>query len=214
MALVNAYCTVDELREWNRATSSMAELVLERAINACSRGIDKFCRRHFWQSTSTPRLFAPDNAYEFDFGAFNDLHQLDALATDTAGNGTFDVTWAAADYELLPLNPDSGPERQPYTSIRRAGSKTFPYLTSNPADTGRSGRVRITGIWGWDEVPADVVQACLLHAARIYKRKDSPEGVAGWAEFGAIRVGRTDPDVVGFLDPYRLGRKVGLVRIR
>lgn len=214
MALVNPYCTLDELQGWNRANAPVSQPDLERAINACSRGIDKYCRRHFWQTESIPRLFAPDNAYEFDFGAFNDLHQLDALATDTAGDGTFDVTWSADDYELLPLNPDAGPERHPYESIRRVASKTFPYLTSNPADTGRSARVRITGIWGWEAVPDAINQACVMHAARIFNRKESPQGVAGWGDFGAIRVRSSDPDVINFLEDYRLGRKVGLVRIR
>lgn len=214
MALVNAYCSVEELRDWNGATSTASELLLERAINACSRGIDKHCRRHFWQTTSTPRVFAPDNGYEFDLGAFNDLHQLNALATDVDGDGTFETTWTAADYELLPLNQAAGPEQRPYESIRATGTKTFPFVDSTPAATGRTGRVRISGLWGWAAVPDAVVQACILHSARIFKRKDSPEGVSGWGAFGDIRIGRTDPDVIGFLEDYRLGRKVGVVRIR
>jgi len=38
-------------------------------------------------------------------------------------------------------------------------------------------------------------QACLIHAARLYRRRDSVDGTIGFGDLGAIRVGRTDPDV-------------------
>jgi hypothetical protein len=38
-------------------------------------------------------------------------------------------------------------------------------------------------------------EACLLHAARLYRRRDSLDGTIGWGDAGAIRVGRIDPDV-------------------
>lgn len=44
--------------------------------------------------------------------------------------------------------------------------------------------------------------ACLMHAARLYKRKNSPEGVAGFGEFGTVRVSRFDPDVEDLLSPF------------
>lgn len=213
MAITNGYCTLAQLEEWNGAKKAVSKLTRELAIAASSRGISKWCRRNFWQSTSLPRLFAPDNAYEFDFGAYNDLHQLDALATDATSDGTFETTWSAADYELLPLNPLAGPEQQPYTSIRSTGNKAFPFLSTTVGEKGRSGRVQITGKWGWAAVPDAVIQACLLQAARIFTRKDTPQGEAGWADFGRVTMG-TDPEILGLLEDYRLGPKVGMVRIR
>jgi hypothetical protein len=71
------------------------------------------------------------------------------------------------------------------------------------ACTGRLARVQVTGTWGWPAVPVDVKQACLLLAARLFIRKESPQGVAGFGEFGAIRVRSADPDVVALLEPYR-----------
>jgi hypothetical protein len=35
----------------------------------------------------------------------------------------------------------------------------------------------------------------LLTAARLAKRSSSPEGVAGWGDFGAIRITAIDADV-------------------
>lgn len=38
-------------------------------------------------------------------------------------------------------------------------------------------------------------EACLIHAARLYRRRDSIDGTIGFGDMGAIRVGRTDADV-------------------
>jgi hypothetical protein len=44
-------------------------------------------------------------------------------------------------------------------------------------------------------VPDAVHEACLLHSARLYRRRDSLDGTIGWSDGGLIRVGRLDPDV-------------------
>lgn len=69
---------------------------------------------------------------------------------------------------------------------------------------GGAQRVRVTARWGWPAVPDDVVQACLIQAARLYRRKDSPEGVMGSTEWGVVRVTRVDPDAKALLDPLCL----------
>jgi hypothetical protein len=45
------------------------------------------------------------------------------------------------------------------------------------------------------DVPDGPWQACLLHACRLYRRRDSLDGTIGWGEAGIVRVGRVDPDV-------------------
>ena len=37
--------------------------------------------------------------------------------------------------------------------------------------------------------------ACLMHAARLYRRRDTVDGTIGFGELGAIRVGRYDADI-------------------
>lgn len=44
-------------------------------------------------------------------------------------------------------------------------------------------------------LPDAAHEACLLHAARLYRRRDSLDGTIGFGDAGAIRVGRLDPDV-------------------
>jgi hypothetical protein len=44
-------------------------------------------------------------------------------------------------------------------------------------------------------LPDAAHEACLLHACRLYRRRDSIDGTIGFGDLGAVRVGRTDPDV-------------------
>lgn len=44
-------------------------------------------------------------------------------------------------------------------------------------------------------MPDLVHQACLMHAARLYRRRDSIDGTLGFGDAGMIRVGRYDPDI-------------------
>ncbi len=41
----------------------------------------------------------------------------------------------------------------------------------------------------------------LLTAARLYRRKDSPEGIIGSNDFGTVRVTRFDPDIESMAAP-------------
>jgi hypothetical protein len=44
----------------------------------------------------------------------------------------------------------------------------------------------------------------VIQAARIFKRNDSPLGIAGFGDMGVLRVGRAlDPDVQQLVEPYR-----------
>jgi Phage gp6-like head-tail connector protein len=44
-------------------------------------------------------------------------------------------------------------------------------------------------------VPDTAHMACVEHAARLYKRRDTVDGTIGFGDMGAIRVGRVDPDI-------------------
>ena len=45
------------------------------------------------------------------------------------------------------------------------------------------------------DLPDSGHEACLIHASRLYRRRDSVDGTISWGDMGAIRVGRVDPDV-------------------
>lgn len=204
MPIVNGYATRDELKEWVRLdpTDSDFDDLLDKAINASSRGIDKWTRRHYYQ-VDEPRRFAAIDACRVWFGSFNDLVSVTALATDDDGDGVFETVWTAADYELQPVNPNAAPEPKPYRRVKAVGDLSFPV-----ARRGRRHRVELDGMWGWPAIPDAIIEGTLLQSARLFKRREAPEGVVGLNMFGTVRMGQIDGDVKKLVKPYRL-RAVG-----
>jgi hypothetical protein len=56
----------------------------------------------------------------------------------------------------------------------------------------------------------EVTEAILLLAHRLYKRLQSPEGVAGWGDLGVVRILGTDPDIERLLERHLDYSKAGL----
>jgi hypothetical protein len=48
-------------------------------------------------------------------------------------------------------------------------------------------------------VTDDVRRACVMLTARLFSRRNSPEGAAGFGDFGVVRVTRIDPDIEAML---------------
>lgn len=206
MAVVNGYTTVAEMREHLSDTNSVLDNeIIERAIEAASRTIDRLCGRKFYQEAATSvRVYRPANAYVAWVDDISTTTGL-TLATDPALDFTWSTTWTiSTDFMLEPLNVDavgSGSTVQPYAwwRIVAIGAKTFPVSELRPT-------VQVTARFGWSAVPDDVQQACILATAALVHRRLSPNGVAGFGEFGPMRISRSDPDVERLLYPYiRLG---------
>ena len=123
------------------------------------------------------------------------------LRTQTNADGNFDVTWTPSDWQLEPVNGILDGLTVPYTRIRAVGDYLFPTLNAN---FGSEALVQLTAVYGWPSVPEPITQAVIIQASRIFKRYDSPLGVAGFGDLGAIRVTRAlDPDVAQLVEPYR-----------
>lgn len=57
----------------------------------------------------------------------------------------------------------------------------------------------------------DVQEAVLLHASRLFKRRQSPEGISGWDDLGAVRIIASDPDIRALLEMHLdVGRTMGI----
>lgn len=201
MALTNAYITLAQLREHaHDSGTTLTEAVAERAINAASRGIDRLCGRWFYQEAATSvRVYRPDDPYE---AWVNDISTTTGLVikTDTAGDASWATTWASTDYQLEPLNADmvgSGTTVQPYAWWRIVAIDRYLFPVHSRRTT-----LQVTARFGWSSVPDEVTEACLLLSAALYERRNSAQGVAGFGEFGAVRIGRQDPDVMRLLGPY------------
>jgi hypothetical protein len=202
IGLGKLYATVEALKSRVGITDSVDDYELHGACLAASRTIEQFCSRVFWRSPSgTTRTLAAGSDGWIDLGPFNDLVSVSAIATDTAGTGTFGQAWTTGDYQLMPVSPSSAPEPRPYTALRAVGSLRFPLSWGDPYL--RAERVQITGVWGWPAVPHAIREATLILAAELFRMKDAPLGVVGMADFGVVRV-RAHPTVARLAGPYQL----------
>lgn len=203
VGVTNAYADVDTFGDYLGPTATASAAQKQTCINVASRAIDAYCDRQFWLNpTAIARTYMPKSLYSI---TVDDIGTTDGLivATDASGDGTFETVWTTGDYQLLPYNaPYDGPEPEPWTCIRAVGAHTFPWLAGTYLR--RVDRIQITARWGWPAVPEAVRQATLIKAAQIFHRKNSPQGVMAFDEFGAVRVGRgEDGDVTRLLAPYR-----------
>lgn len=169
--------------------------LIEQAIRSASRMIDDRAGRRFWldAAVSSRRLKASD-AYLDDNGELHfgvpDIGVADGLVVEEYTTGA----WVAIDSDDYDTDPDTAPgDGRPITD-----------LYGLPGWLPSTGRIRVTARWGWPSVPESIVQATVLLASRLYRRKDSPQGVLGNAEWGAIRVSRMDPDVESLVAPFIL----------
>lgn len=192
MALTNCYCTLAELQARLGVGDTVDDVTLEQVITGVSRMIDDYTRRRFYVSTSETRYYTPRYT---DVVEIDDVVTVTTVATDEDGDRTYETTWASTDYDLLPVN--AAADSQPYTRIETApsGSHTFPLIKRG---------LKIVGSFGYSATaPAVVREACLLQAARIFKRKDAPFGIAGVPELGMLRISQLDPDVKMLLNGVR-----------
>lgn len=185
-----AYTTTDLVADALGLDSSdtSRDAAIAAAVAAAEKMIDKHCGRTFnLDSTATARTYPGPCDGEL---VTDDIGSTTGLVVETGYRGS--LTWTATtDYEVYPLNALA--KGQAITGISAAGSLG-----------GIQARVRVTAKWGWPSVPDEVKQAALLTAIRLFKRKDSPEGVLGSNEFGTVRVSRLDPDVQALLAHYVL----------
>lgn len=200
MAITNGYATLNQLKSWIGVSDSIDDPVFEMAIESASRMVDDDCERVFYASgTAVARTFTTVDKY---VAQIDDAISISSVATDEDGEGTFAVTWSSAtDYQTEPLNGIVGGQPWPITRLRAVGNYLFP--------TGSEASIRVTGQWGFGTaVPIAITQATLVLAARIAKRGDSPLGVAGFGDLGALRVARNDPDYTNLIGRYRRNRGV------
>ena len=202
MAVANGYASLAEVKAAARISDTVDDALLEIAIESASRAIDGHTHRNFYVAgtAATARVFAASNS---DFVWVDDFASTTGFVLATSDNldAVFSTTWTASDYQLEPLNGVSEGVSWPYTRIRSTGNKGFPYGSHLAG-------VQVTARWGWTAVPTAIKQACIILAGRQFKRYDSPLGVAGFGDLGAMRVSRVDPDVATLIEPYVLTRNL------
>jgi hypothetical protein len=196
MPITNGYCSLNELKASLRITDTVDDSLLELAVESASREIDSSCERTFYNMGTATRYFVAQDAF---YTEIDDLISITHLKTDPDGDGSYTITWSATDYQLEPLNGFVSGIVSPSTGIRAKDTYLF------PVEEGEA-LVEVRGVWGWSATPVAVKQATIIMASRLYKRNDSPLGVAGFGDIGVVRVAKLDPDVEALIMPFKKPR--------
>lgn len=195
MALGSNYATDAELKTRLGISDSNEDAAIAAAMSSSSRAIERYCRRQFNDAGSaSARKFYPISRTVVLVDDFHTTTGFE-LATDMDDDGTYETIWSLDDVLLEPIGGiRDGVPGWPYWKLRAVDVDQF-YNTRRP-------NVQVTARWGWASVPASIKEASLALAEEIFKMKDSPYGIAGFGEFGFVRV-RENPKIVSMLKDYR-----------
>jgi hypothetical protein len=191
------YATLTELKAILRITDNVDNSLLTFNVETASRFVDAYCNRSFEAASGTAvREYSPTGKYEPL--RIDDATNIVRVDIDDDLDYSFSTELVSnVDWQAEPLN-------------NRLNGLPWPYTRLVPFEDGywptRRGRatVKVTATYGWPEVPDAVREATLLQASRLFTRYDSPLGIAGFGDMGAMRVSRAvDPDVQQLLLPFR-----------
>jgi hypothetical protein len=189
------YATLAQVKAALRITDQIDDSLLNTSISAASRWIDGYTGRSFVNAAAGTATYVPTG--RMDDLAIDDVTSVTSIAIDENLDGTFSTVLRPIDFLLLPVNGRSGGIPVPFYRVRPQEEGYW------PTGYGRA-TVRVEGVFGWPAVPDAVREATILQASRLYTRLDSPLGIAGFGDMGAMRVSfKGDPDVMMLLEPYR-----------
>jgi hypothetical protein len=195
LAITNGYASLSEVKAALRITDTMDDSLLEMAVESASRLIDGFAARQFYSAGTATRYFVAQDDFVVEVDDL--VSGTVVIQTAQDADGVFDTTWGTDDYQLEPLNGVLDGIPWPYDQIRAVGDYLWPI-------SGGEALIKVTGTYGWPYIPIAIKQATIIQASRIYKRLDSPMGIVGFGDMGAIRVSnQLDPDVAQLVMPYK-----------
>lgn len=195
-----AYATPAEYRAAFDRTSTDKDTDIQKDLVAISRYLDGKLRR-FFSADAAPvaRTYIPE---EPSTGIWiNDLAAVpESVKVDTGRNGKFETELLhQADYDLLPLNADKGPEPWPWERIELTQYGLYHGFT--PAE-----RVQVTAKFGWPQVP-EAIRSATIHLTAIL-RLESPRATRRISELGdAIESSADAQSIIAKLtDQYKIWR--------
>lgn len=210
------YCGMEELKSRLTITDTSDDYEIQLAIHTVTDWITSYCGRHFYQVTES-RTYRPDNVWNL---MIDDIVTCSGVDLDYDGDGVYEVHWIEnTNFQLLQYehvyNVNAAGVARPRNYLQvttgtdtstLSGGQWLPWLWPFT----RQDRVKISGTWGWPQVPPNVTQAALILASDLFKSKDAPWGVAGIGDLGMVKV-QSNPWVVELLRPYiNVNRKVGV----
>jgi len=178
-AIGDPYLELADLKRYlSMEDDSRFDQELTEAIASITKEINRHCNRQFNKApTASWRSFPIRYASFVDTADFwDDPTEIQiSSAPDVAG-----TVLTAGSYVLEPLDGivDDEPGWPRWKLKPTAnGVRLIPGMY-----------LRMNAPWGWESVPADVVQSGKIMAGATFQIKDAPFGVAGSDQWGTIRV--------------------------
>lgn len=176
MAISNGYVSLSEALSDLQIGDADDDSRVERAVEAASRQVDRYCGQRFWQDDSaTTRYFTPDDWHVLRLARTSNDHNaasvtsVTSVTIDEDGNGTFGVTWTeGTDFFLAPRGADESGRPFDKLQVLPASGRHWP--------VGVPGSVKVEGVFGWPAVPPEVKEATAIQAQVLFKR--ATEGAA------------------------------------
>ncbi len=198
MALGDPYATLPEYKEYLEIDDTEDDPRVELSLNAAARQIEQFCNRQFNDSGSTGvRQFCSHSRRR---AIIDDFSTQTGLVIEVGSDSGTWTTWTVGtDFRVGPTNANRA--ENPESAYWRILPINGGYF---PVNVDEEPNIRATARWGWGAVPDNVKLANLIHGSKLFRRRDSPEGILGGFDGNAIRVSMfMDPDVKSLLGNYR-----------
>lgn len=169
------YVTLADFKDTVQIPDAATDDDVSVALDAASRAVEQVTQRRFWQDAAAVQRSFTATTSRLVF--IDDIARIDEVAVD----GT-----VIGEYIAQPLN--AAADGEPWRWLESPGYRF----------AGGAGKVKVTGLFGWPEIPPQVPQIVTIVASRLLKRsREAPWGVVttGGIEGNAIRITREDPDL-------------------
>jgi hypothetical protein len=178
-----AYATAEELRAQFNKTSTAKDVTLTALLSAAELTINHFCNRPdgFEADTATSTRIYAGSGKPYQF--IDETVEITLVEVKDSPTDTSYTSWAATDWIGFKGDPrDPNYNSLPYDSLMVDPTGDYAVFLSGSYVTRGGFRpstdvprgvptVRVTAKWGYSvAVPADIKEACIMQAARWFKR--------------------------------------------
>ena len=190
------YALLEDVKDALRISDDHDDVVLAGIIQSASRAIDQYCDRYFGQTGTTASPVQRQYRSRSGVVLVDDLVTLTDVEVDFSGFANTFTSLGASSVIKQPVNAATMVPAQPYTVLLAKPGTTLPPVP---------GWIRVSGVWGWPEIPQQIRDACVLQSVRLFKSRDVPLGVVGGNDMmGALRLpGGLHPDARILCEPFR-----------
>jgi hypothetical protein len=147
--MANWYTTRERFKTAANISGSQFNTVIDRVIDAASRDVDRWTRRHFLPKTQTRLYRWPQSRPGLANVLWLDQDLLSVTTLQTQAQDTSPTTISSSDYFLEPNNPEPDGNTR-YNRIEIDLSSTAAFESGNTPQRS----ISVAGSWGWGNTTA------------------------------------------------------------